>query len=55
MAYGYKYYKEGEYGWDPSMPRVCPHCGGRSYSSRSLQSSLGSTGKAKCPHCGRDF
>jgi transcription elongation factor Elf1 len=51
--YGYEYYTQGETGWDPNMPRTCPFCGGRSYSSAYLNSNCGGT--AKCPHCGREF
>lgn len=52
--YGYTYYIEGQTGWDPNMPRRCPHCGGRCYSSTTLENMLsGST--AQCPHCHREF
>lgn len=52
MAYGYTYYTQGQAGWDPNMPRRCPKCGGRSYSSVLLNKSATT---AACPHCGKDF
>ncbi|MGX7245293.1 hypothetical protein ACWOC1_10590 [Enterococcus quebecensis] len=43
------YYTEGQFGYDPSKPRKCPKCGGKSYSSNQI------SGTAKCPHCGHTF
>ena len=48
------YYKEGEDGYDPNMPRVCPKCGETSYSSELLHSMSELSG-ALCPHCGEKF
>jgi transcription elongation factor Elf1 len=53
MAYGYKYYREGQAGYDPKMLKVCPHCGGKSFSSAVLNKNSGD--KAQCPHCGKEF
>lgn len=52
MSYGYKYYQEGQTGYDPKMPKICPHCGNKSYGSAMLNK-MG--GKAQCPHCGKEF
>jgi len=49
----YTYYKEGQTGYDPSMPRICPKCGGKSYSSTTINANSGGT--AKCPHCQHPF
>lgn len=52
MALGYKYYRQGQTGWDANRPRTCPKCGSKSYSSAFLDSK---TSSADCPNCGKEF
>lgn len=49
----YSYYKPGESGYDSSMPRTCPKCYNKSYSSIYLNNHCG--GSAQCPYCGYEF